>query len=62
METGGQEPTAMDAEAQKEPMVPSSRTATDEPMIPIDLECQVRIMEVTVAQETVTLVMEEEEP
>ena len=61
-ETGGQEPTTMDAEAQKEPMVPSSGTATDEPVIPIDLECQVRTMEVTVAQETVAPVMEEEEP
>ena len=61
-ETGGQEPTAMDAEAQKEPMVPSSGTATDEPVIPIDLECQVRTTEVTVAQETVALVTEEEEP
>ena len=62
METGGQEPIAMDAEAQKEPMVPSSGTVTDEPMIPTDLECQVRTTEVTVAQETVTPVMEEEEP
>ena len=61
METGGQEPTAMDAKAQKEPTVPSSRTATDEPVIPIDLECQVKTTEVTVAQETVALVMEEEE-
>ena len=62
METGGQEPIAMDAEAQKEPMVPSSGTATDEPVIPTNLECQVRTMEVTVVQETVALVMEEEEP
>ena len=62
METGGQEPTAMDAEAQKEPTVPSSGTATDEPMVPIDLECQVRTTEVTVVQETVALVKEEEEP
>ena len=62
METRGQEPTAMDTEAQKEPMVPSSRTAMDEPMIPIDLECQVKTMEVTVAQETVASVTEEEEP
>ena len=61
-ETEGQEPTTMDAEAQKESMVPSSGTATDEPVIPTDLECQVRTMEVTVTQETVTLVMEEEEP
>ena len=61
-ETGGQEPIAMDSEAQKEPTVPSSRTATDEPVIPTDLECQVRTMEVTVVQETVALVMEEEEP
>ena len=62
METGGQESTAMDTEAQKEPTVPSSRMAMDEPMIPIDLECQVRIMEVAVVQETVALVMEEKEP
>ena len=62
METGGQEPTAMDAEAQKEPTVPSSGTATDEPVIPINLERQVRTTEVTVAQETVAPVMEEEEP
>ena len=62
METGGQEPTAMDVDAQKEPTVPSSRTVTDEPMIPTDLECQVRTTEVTVAQEMVTPVMQEEEP
>ena len=62
METGGQEPTVMDAEAQKEPTVPSCGTATDEPVIPTDLECKVRTMEVTVAQETVTPVTEEEEP
>ena len=62
METGGQEPTTMDAEAQKEPTVPSSRTAMDEPVIPINLECQVRTMEVTVVQEMVAPVMEEEEP
>ena len=62
METGGQEPIAMDAEVQKEPMVPSSRTATDEPVIPTNLECQVRTTEVTVAQEMLAPVMEEEEP
>ena len=62
METGGQEPIAMDAEVQKEPIVSSSRTVTDEPVIPTDLECQVRTTEVTVAQETVALVTEEEEP
>ena len=61
-ETGGQEPTAMDAEAQKEPTVPSSGMAMDEPVIPIDLECQVRTTEVTVAQEMVAPVREEEEP
>ena len=43
-------------------MVPSSRMVTDKPMIPTDLECQVRTTEVTVAQEMVALVMEEEEP
>ena len=62
IETGGQEPTSMDTETQKEPMVPSSGMATDEPMIPINLECQVRTTEVTVVQETVVLVTEEEEP
>ena len=62
METGGQEPAAMDTEAQKEPTVPSSRMATDEPVIPTDLERQVRTTEVTVAQEMVAPVMEEEEP
>ena len=61
-ETGGQEPITMDTEAQKEPTVPSSGMATDEPMIPTDLECQVRTTELTVAQETVALVTEEEEP
>ena len=62
METGGQEPIAMDTEVQKKPMVPSSGMATDEPMIPTELERQVRTMEVTGAQETVALVTEEEEP
>ena len=62
MDTRGQEPIAMDVEVQKEPTVPSSRTATDEPMIPTDLECQVRTTEVTVVQETVAPVTEEEEP
>ena len=62
MEAGGQEPIAMDAEALKEPTVPSSGVATDEPVIPTDLECQVRTTEVTVVQETVAPVMEEEEP
>ena len=42
--------------------MPSSRTATDEPVIPTDLEHQVRTMEVTVVQEMVTPVTEEEEP
>ena len=62
MEAGGQEPIAMDAEVLKERTVPSSGTVTDEPVIPTDLECQVRTIEVTVAQETVAPVMEEEEP
>ena len=52
----------MDMEAQKEPTVPSSRTVTDEPVIPIDLEHQVRTTEVTVASEMVAPVTEEEEP
>ena len=62
METGGQEPTAMDAEAQEELTVPSSGTATDEAVIPTNLERQVETTEVTVAQEMVTPVTEEEEP
>ena len=56
METGEQEPIAMDAEMQEEPMVPSSGVTTDEPVIPTDLKHQVE------TTETVTLVMEEEEP
>ena len=62
METGGQEPITMDAELQEELTVPSSGVVTDEPVIPTDLECQVKTMEVTVTQETFTLVTEEEEP
>ena len=62
IETGGQEPTTMDTEAQKEPTVPSSEMATDGPVISTDLEHQVKTTEVTVAQDTVTPVMEEEEP
>ena len=56
METGEQESIAMDAEMQEEPTVPSSGATTDEPMIPTDLECQVKTTEM------VTPVMEEEEP
>ena len=41
METGGQEPIAMDVEALEEPTMPSSRTAADEPVIPTGLERQV---------------------
>ena len=62
METGEQEPIAMDVEMQEELMVPSSGAVTDEPVIPTDLECQVETTEVTVTQETVTPVTEEEEP
>ena len=62
METGEQEPIAMDVETQEELTVPSSGVATDEPVIPTGLECQVKTTEVTVTQETVTPVMEEEEP
>ena len=61
METGEQEPIAMDVEMQEKPMVPSSGAMTDEPVIPTDLERQVETTEVTVMQETVTPVMEEEE-
>ena len=52
----------MDVEAQRESTVPSSGMATDEPVIPTDLECRFRTTEVTVVQETVTPVMEKEEP
>ena len=62
MDTGEQEPITMDAETQEELTVLSSGVATDEPVIPTDLECQVETTEVTVTQETVTPVMEEEEP
>ena len=62
METGEQEPIAMDAEMQEELTVPSSGVATDEPVISTDLEHQVETMEVTVTQEMVTPVTEEEEP
>ena len=62
METGGQEPIAMDVETQEEPMVPSGEVVTNEPMIPTDLEHQVKTTEVTVTQGMVTPVMEEEEP
>ena len=41
METGEQEPIAMDAETQEELTVPSSGAMTDEPVIPTNLECQV---------------------
>ena len=62
METGEQEPITMDVEMQEEPTVPSSGAATNEPVIPTDLERQVETTEVTITQEMVTLVMEEEEP
>ena len=62
METGGQEPIAMDVKMQEELTVPPSGAATDKPVIPTDLECQVETTEVTVTQETVTPVTEEEEP
>ena len=62
METGEQGPITMDAEMQEEPMVPSSGVVTNEPVIPTNLECQVETMEVTVTQEMVTPVTEEEEP
>ena len=39
METGEQEPIAMDVEMQEELTVPSSGAMTDEPVIPTDLEC-----------------------
>ena len=56
METGEQEPITMDAEMQEEPTVPSSGAMTDEPVIPTDLECQVKTTEM------VTPVTEEGEP
>ena len=60
METEGQEPTTMDKEVQKEPMVPSSGMAADEPVIPTNLERQVGTTEVTVVPETDTPMMERE--
>ena len=62
METGEQEPIAMDAEMQEELTVPSCGAMTDEPVISTDLECQVETTEVTVTQEMVTQVTEEKEP
>ena len=62
MKTGEQEPIPMDAEMQEEPTVPLSGVATKEPVIPTDLEHQVETMEEATTQETVTLVMEKEEP
>ena len=62
METGEQEPIPMDTETQEEPTVLSSGVATDEPMIPTDLECQIETMEEASTQETVTPVTEEAEP
>ena len=56
METGEQEPIAMDAEMQEKLTVPSSGATTDEPVIPTNLECQVETTEM------VTPVTEEEEP
>ena len=52
METEGQEPITMDKEAQKEPTVPSSRVAANEPVIPANLECQVGTTGMTVVPET----------
>ena len=62
METGEQEPIPMDAEMQEEPTMPFSEAATDEPVIPTDLECQVKTMEEAATQEMVIQVMEEAEP
>ena len=62
METGEQEPIPMDVEMQEELTVPSSGATTIEPMNPTDLEHQVKTMKEAVMQETVTPVMEEEEP
>ena len=58
METEGQEPTTMDKEAQKEPMVPSSRMAANEPVIPANLERQVGTTGVTVVPEMDAPMME----
>ena len=60
METEGQEPITMDKEAQKEPMVPSSKTAADDPVIPTNLEHQVWTTEVNVVPETDALTTEKE--
>ena len=50
----------MDKEAQKEPMVPSSRMAAGEPVTPANLERQVGTTEVTVIPETDAPMMERE--
>ena len=57
METGEQEPIHMDKEMQEEPTVPSSGAAMGDPVIPTDLEHQVKTTEEATTQETVTLVM-----
>ena len=62
MEMGEQEPIPMDMETQEEPTVPSSGATTGEPMIPTDLECQVKTTEEATTQETVTLVTKGKEP
>ena len=49
----------MDAETQEGLTVPSSGVTTDEPVIPTNLEHQVKTTEEATAQETVTQVMEE---
>ena len=62
METGEQAALPMDTKMLEELMVPLSGAGTIEPMIPTDLEHQVKTMEEAVMQETVTPVTEEEEP
>ena len=52
----------MNVEMQEEPTVPSSGVATDEPMIPTNLEHQVETTEEAATQETVTMVTKEVEP
>ena len=60
METEGQEPITIGKEVQKEPTVPSSRMAANEPLISANLECQIGTKGVTVVPEMDAPMMEKE--
>ena len=62
MESGEQGSIPMETETQEEPIVPSSGMATNEPVIPTNLEHQIETMDEAATQEMVTLVTEETEP